>query len=88
MPERSTPASPLSVHRSFVVQFRSDGDGRQLSGRVEHVTSGQATRFASAKELLAFLQRVLGDVEKRPDGSPSGNPIRRRRSNSPVERRS
>jgi hypothetical protein len=78
MPERSTPESRLSVHRAFVVQFRGDGDGRRFSGRVEHVTSGQATRFASVKELLAFLQRVLGDVETRPYASASGNPIRRR----------
>jgi hypothetical protein len=63
----STPESPPSVHRSFVVQFRQEpgASRRRFSGRVEHVTSGRATRFASAKELLAFLERVLGDIENR-----------------------
>ena len=54
----------LSVHRAFVVQFREETDvekGR-LEGRVEHVTSGQARHFDSLEELLAFLGRVLREV--------------------------
>jgi hypothetical protein len=31
----------------------------QLSGRVEHVLSGQATHFNTLDELLAFIARVL-----------------------------
>jgi hypothetical protein len=55
---------PLSVHRAFVVQFRAETDverGR-MEGRVEHVTSGQATHFDSLEELLAFLRKVLREV--------------------------
>jgi len=53
--------SPLSPHRAFVVQFREHADVErgQWTGRVEHVTSGQATQFQSLEELLAFITRVL-----------------------------
>jgi len=60
---RSTPSDTpnLSPDRAFVVEF---GDAKvahaeHLSGRVEHVISGQATRFASAGELLEFVHGVL-----------------------------
>jgi len=55
---------PLSVHRAFVVQFReeTDVDRGQLEGRVEHVTSGQATHFHSLEDLLAFMGKVLSKV--------------------------
>jgi hypothetical protein len=61
---RSTfPESPtLLPDRAFVVEFTTDGEGvrdDQLSGRVEHVVSGQATRFATGRELLEFVQGVL-----------------------------
>lgn len=52
---------PLSPRRAFVVQFREESagaDGR-FAGRVEHTTSGQAARFESLDDLLAFLKRVL-----------------------------
>jgi hypothetical protein len=32
----------------------------QLSGRVEHVLSGQMAHFRSLDELLAFMARVIG----------------------------
>ena len=56
--------SPLSPHRAFVVQFRTETDvaGACVKGRVEHVVSGQATHFASVEELLAFIERVLATV--------------------------
>ena len=48
---------PLSPERAFVVQFRepSGGAGHGFAGRVEHMTSGRAARFASAEELVAFF---------------------------------
>ena len=52
----------LLPERAFVVEFSSDGKTARddhLSGRVEHVVSGQAARFASAGELLDFVQGVL-----------------------------
>jgi hypothetical protein len=33
-------------------------------GRVEHLVSGQIERFHSLEELLAFMIRVLADVER------------------------
>ena len=60
MPPADYPA-PLSVTRAFVVQFRADAVVEQghLTGRVEHVVSGQATDFQSLETLLAFIARVL-----------------------------
>jgi len=58
---RSKDTPTLPTKRAFVVQLRWDavvgrGDFR---GRVEHFTSGEATRFESAKELLSFITRVV-----------------------------
>ena len=52
---------PLPAQRAFLVQVHAEADVAQtrLAGRVEHVVSGQATRFASPEELLAFMARVL-----------------------------
>ena len=60
--------SPLSPYRAFVVQFRSETNvaGGYVTGRVEHVVSGQATHFASVEELLAFIEHVLATVRAPP----------------------
>ena len=58
--------SPLSPQRAFVVQLRA-GAGREpgpFVGRVEHIVSGQATRFHSLEELVAFITRVLSEVRE------------------------
>jgi hypothetical protein len=65
---RSTAADvpPLLPERAFVVEFSSGGEttrNEHLSGRVEHVVSGQAARFASAGELLEFVHGVLRSGE-------------------------
>ena len=56
--------SPLLPEWAFVVQFRTETEIEQgrCVGRVEHVVSGQATRFDTLDELLAFLARVLATV--------------------------
>jgi hypothetical protein len=61
----------LSVHRTFVVQFRSDTavERGYLAGRVEHVVSGQATDFQSLETPLAFVAQVL-----RAERDASSNP--------------
>ena len=53
--------SPLSPHRAFVVQLRerANVEAGQWFGRVEHVTSGQATHFQSLEELLAFVAQIV-----------------------------
>ena len=60
------PSQPsLPTNRVFVVQFRTPPPGApaRYDGRVEHLVSGQVARFHSLEELLAFMIRVLGDVQ-------------------------
>jgi hypothetical protein len=73
-PSVEAPAA-LSPHRAFVVQFRAEADVEQgrCTGRVEHVVSGQATRFASLEELLAFMVRVLAAIRAPPPRKPRSN---------------
>jgi hypothetical protein len=55
------PRGPFPIQWTFVVQFAADtalGDAG-LTGRVEHIVSGQATRFQSVEELLAFVTQIL-----------------------------
>jgi hypothetical protein len=61
MPARFQIGSTLSVHNAFVVHFSTTGrpGRRRFTGRVEHLSSGQTTRFASLKELLAFFSGIL-----------------------------
>jgi hypothetical protein len=71
MPPAEAP-SALSPYRAFVVQFRAETEVEQgrCTGRVEHVVSGQATRFASLEELLAFMAQVLATVRAPPPRKP------------------
>ena len=57
---------------AFVVQFRVETELEQghCVGRVEHVVSGQATRFHTLDELLAFLARVLATVRAQSSEEP------------------
>ncbi len=66
--------APLSVHRAFVVHFRTNSDVARghVAGRVEHVVSGQATHFSSLEELLAFIAQVLATVRAPPRWRPRG----------------
>ena len=56
---------PLPVQRAFVVQLHATAvvAQGQLTGRVEHVLSGQAAHFNTLDELLAFMARVLAGLE-------------------------
>jgi hypothetical protein len=62
------PSQPsLPTNRAFVVQFRAQPRGvSSYDGRVEHLVSGQVTRFPSLEELLAFMVSVLADVQEQP----------------------
>jgi hypothetical protein len=53
------------VERAFVVQLHATAvvAQGQLTGRVEHVLSGQAAHFDTLDELLAFMARVLAALE-------------------------
>jgi hypothetical protein len=52
-----------------VVQFRAPPTGTTLchAGRVEHLVSGQVARFHSLEELLAFMSRMLDEVQVQAD---------------------
>jgi len=54
---------PLPADRAFVLQLSADADlaARRVAGRVEHVTSGESTHFASLDQLLGFLAALTGD---------------------------
>ena len=68
MPREIATYAPLSVHRAFVVHFRTNSNVARgpIEGRVEHVISGQSTHFDSLEELLSFIARVLRQhTEKR-----------------------
>jgi hypothetical protein len=51
----------LPPERAFVVQFYADSgvDTTHMSGRVEHVVSGQVSHFHSLASLLSFIHVVL-----------------------------
>jgi hypothetical protein len=51
----------LPSNRAFVVQLRWDTDVEHgdFRGRVEHLTSMQATHFESLEEMRAFIACVL-----------------------------
>ena len=59
----------LPANRAFVVQFRAQPTEASAAyeGRVEHLLSGQVGRFHSLEELLAFMVRVLSDVQAHTD---------------------
>ena len=64
------PSQPsLPSNRVFVVQFRapSTAVSSAYDGHVEHVVSGEASRFHSLEELLAFMVSVLADVQAQSD---------------------
>jgi len=63
---------PLPIRRSFVVQLHAETDIAQgyILGRVEHVVSGQAARFQTLDELLAFLSRTLQAASPGEDDPP------------------
>lgn len=60
--------SPLSVHRSFVVQFRAETDATQghVVGRIEHVASGQVAAFKSWVEMQTFMAQILIQLQTQP----------------------
>jgi len=55
----------LPPERAFVVQFYADTglDTRHMTGRIEHVISGQVSHFHSLATLLSFITRILAEGE-------------------------
>jgi len=71
----------LPTNRAFVVQFRVSPTGAPScwEGRIEHVVSGQVARFHAVEELLAFMSRVLAEVQEESGTSGAGQ-VRRQES--------
>lgn len=63
------PSRSLPANRAFVVQLRTQPAGEPpcCVGRVEHLASGQAARFASQEELWGFISRILTEIQDDPD---------------------
>jgi hypothetical protein len=55
---------------AFVVEV-DDGDSSRLRGQVEHVLSGESSRFDSDAALLRFIRRALA-VPEQTDPSDTG----------------
>ena len=57
--------SPYPIEHVFVVQFETTTglDAESLAGRVEHIESGQATRFQSMTVLIEFVAQALQEIQ-------------------------
>jgi len=69
MPETE---NPLPTDHAFVLQLKKSHGrpGTCRAGRVEHLSSGEATRFTTTEELWDFVAKVLTastDRRDRPD---------------------
>jgi len=64
----------LPPERAFVVQLQAapDGAAELFAGRAEHVASGEAARFGSVAELVAFVRQVLASDAMPPGGASHG----------------
>ena len=58
----SEPGS-LSIHRSFVLRLYPGADAVQISGRLEHVVSGETREFRSVSDLLQSIGQLLRRAE-------------------------
>ena len=64
MPEQ---VNPLPTDHVFVLQLQESHGrpGTCRAGRVEHLSSGEARRFATTKELWDFVDKVLTESTRR-----------------------
>ena len=62
---------PLPTDHIFVLQLQESHGrpGKGRAGRVEHLASGEAKRFATTAELWDFVDKVLTEPERRKDRS-------------------
>jgi hypothetical protein len=68
VPAYPSSQSRFPAQRAFVVQVAAAEAGVPdvPLGRAEHVISGTATHFATWAELVAFIEKVLVEVEQPP----------------------
>jgi hypothetical protein len=67
MRPESEPILPLPADHAFVIQLEESHGrpGTRRAGRVEHLASGEATRFATTAELWDFVDKVLTELARR-----------------------
>ena len=63
----------LPANRAFVIQLQASSGASEFGrrGRVEHIASGRAMRFADEDELWAFVDSVLATAcseQSEPEG--------------------
>lgn len=65
MRDSFNPAAIPSRDSAFVVHLTEAAAATddQIHGRVEHVRSGRAARFASVQELLRFMRQTLAAID-------------------------
>jgi len=56
----------LSIHRSFVLRLHQgvDVEAGNISGRVEHIVSGEIMEFCSIHELLSSIRLMMRAGDK------------------------
>jgi hypothetical protein len=67
---------PLRTDHVFVLQLQESSgcSGSCRAGRVEHLASGEATKFTTTTELWDFVDEVLTEVaDRRTGGTLSEN---------------
>jgi hypothetical protein len=66
MPQPTVHHSRLLADHTFVVQLHATTrlEAGQMTGRVEHLVSRQATMFASLEALMDFMARMLQEVRQ------------------------
>lgn len=55
----------LPADRVFVVKLSVDADSAHVVGQVEHVSSGESTRFEALEQLLLFMGNSIGQEQGR-----------------------
>ena len=65
MPEKDV---LLPANRAFVIQLQATAAAAEAGhrGRVEHLASGSAIRFADEGQLWAFIDSVIAKVDSEP----------------------
>jgi hypothetical protein len=68
----------LSIHRSFVIRLYAGADpaAGEISGRVEHLVSGEGREFLSTAEFVASLGLLLRAGSGTRDTSVSVEPCK------------
>ena len=67
----SEPILPLPTDHVFVLKLQ-ESHGRPdacRAGRIEHLASGEAVRFATPAELWIFVDKILTEPKRREDRS-------------------